>query len=66
MSAPENRAKAMLGVRKTEIVGENGLKPQGFHWKFHYRKTCDSRSYLAASCSECPWHERTLVTTLNR
>jgi len=54
MSAPENGAKALLGVQKTEIVGETGLKAQGFQWKSHYLKTCDSLPYLAASCSECP------------
>ena len=54
MSAPGNGAKALLGVQKTEIVGETGLKPRGFHWKSHYLKTCDSLSYLAASYSECP------------
>ena len=53
MSAPENGAKALLGIRKTEIVGENGLKRREFHWKSHYLKTCDSLPYLAASCSEC-------------
>ena len=28
MSAPENGAKALLGIRKTEMVGENGIKPR--------------------------------------
>ena len=54
MSAPENGAKALLGVRKTEMVGENGLKPRGIQWKSHYLKTFDSLPYLAASYSECP------------
>jgi len=54
MSAPENKAKALLRVRKTEIVGENGLKPRGFPWKSHYLKTCDSLPQLAASYSEHP------------
>jgi hypothetical protein len=52
MIAPENGAKALLGVRKTEMVDENGLKPREFHWESHYLKACNSLPYLAASCSE--------------
>jgi hypothetical protein len=73
MSAPENGAKAPLEVRKTEIVGENGLKLRGFLWESHYLKIGNSLPHLVARVVQSfprrmilhIWHARRVFVPIN-